>query len=266
MELNLTLDFERLPEYRLLCDALASRRNDKTAGIEMAATHIWMRLWVELGYQAQITNRAGWLSKNAAALFERSLEPMFGDDCRPMNLLVEAGCVTEEILRAPGDPAGASAASGNYFCERFAKANAHLAGNFRSREERGAAASALERNKNKIAHEAQAQAMLLPTEIFKRRDGSAMAQGEVDRSMIMIKTLDNCLKAPGRSKKHYTEGLIADAGQAVSVHQNSELREFYVWLSLNREHPAVPKTAEQILAEFEKYFRLAKGPSGPPNN
>jgi hypothetical protein len=121
---------------------------------------------------------------------------------------------------------------------------------------KGAAASALARSKMNIAKAAAAQAMLLPPEIFKRRDGTAMTDTEVNRCMVMIKTIDNCLRMPGRSKRDYSEGLIADAADVAEKHP--ELREFYVWLSTNHEHPAVPKTTEQVLADFERVFAMVR--------
>ena len=59
-----------------------------------------------------------------------------------------------------------------------------------------------------------------------------------------------------RKKGEYTEGLIADAWAAVEKHTSESLREFYIWLATNREHPAVPKVTEQILAKFEEVFAM----------
>jgi hypothetical protein len=248
MEMKLPVDFERLPEMRQLGAAL------RAAGCEMRdalACHLVMRLWVELAYQAQTSNEPGLLTEQGANLWvsgiEWTSETNWTDATDILQLMVAAGW-----LKGRG---GLGDAPKEYFCERFARLNGHLAGDFKSRELRGAAASALERNRKLIATEAVQQAMLLSPEIFRDREGRPIAASEVQRLMVVIKTVDNALKLPGRATGAYSEGLIADAAAAVAAHSPEELREFYVWLSLNREHPVVPKTTEQVLAGLEGLIR-----------
>lgn len=262
MDLNLPLDFERLPEYRTLVARLKAegQRLKSEKPIEAVATHIWLRLWVELGYLAQTTNRAGLLTEPGARLFEASLEPMFGDDCSPVKLLVEAGCLKEEISSfksqgSSGEPPEGGTPNG-YFCERFARLNAHLAGDFKKKESKGAAMSEVVRSAQRVAHEAQMQGMLLPPELFKQRDGRVMDSAQVNRCMVVIKTLDNCLKVKSRTQGEYSETVIMDALAAAEGHSQEELRELYAWLILHRDHPMVPKTAEQILGDFARIFGM----------
>ena len=103
-----------------------------------------------------------------------------------------------------------------------------------------------------IAATALQQAQLLPEEIFKKRDGTAMNQREVDRSMILILSLDRCLKARPRQRGDFTPGLMADACAAREATTDKELEEFYFWLLEHAEHPATPKTAEEILKDWER--------------
>ena len=238
MELNIPVDFERLPEFRQLCSELSS----PLVGGDETAVFIWMRLWVELAYQAQVTNRPGLLNGNGGELLRKSLGIMTAD-IDIFKMLFQCG-----ILKPDGDK--------GWFCDRFARMNAHLAQNYVSREAKGAAASALERNKNRIAQEANQQAMLLAPSLFKKSAGDTMTDSEIQRCMILIKTLDNCLKVNSRKRGEYTEGLMADAWAAVDKHTPEALREFFIWLSTNREHPAVPKTTEQVLAKFEECFAM----------
>jgi len=253
MELRIPVDFERLPEFRLLCRELRARQSEKQSegqsdqAVERVAVFIWMRLWVELAYLAQTTNEPGMLTVAGFKLFESTLEPLFGEGCEVAKILCESA-----ILRA--DPRGTDC----FYCERFARMNAHLAGNFKSREVRGAAGSALERNKHHIAREAHQQGMLLPPEMFKKGDGTQMESSEVNRCMVVIKTIDNCLQVRGRKQGEYTEGLIADAHGAAEGRTAEDLRKFYVWLAMNREHPLMPKTTEQVLREFERLWKMAR--------
>ena len=285
MELKLPVDFERLPEFRRLCEGLASRSKSAASAreIEAAATFIWMRLWVELAYEAQSTEpgiNPGTLTIGGSKRFVQSIAHLFGDDERPMEILVNAGMLiardfenhtlVEGWPTVPQPRYESKLEVSHYVSMRFSRHNQHLGANFVSRETKGAAASALERNKNRIAHEANQQAMLLAPEVFrvpveweKQPDGPvtatkmrALTDSEINRCMILIKTLDNCLRINNRKKGEYTEGLIADAWAAVDKHTPESLREFYIWLTTNREHPAVPKVTEQVLAKFEEVFGM----------
>jgi hypothetical protein len=143
----------------------------------------------------------------------------------------------------------------------FAATNAHLAGDYLAPEKRGNLRSRLNAVKNTIAAMAMQQALLLPPETFKKRDGTVMTQREVDRSMILILTLDRCLKARSRSGGDYTQGLLADAFAALEVTKPEELQEFYYWLLEHKGQPAVPETAEDILKEWDRVFKSATGPA-----
>jgi hypothetical protein len=246
MELKLPVDFERMTESRILCALLKAHWSKGANGTNsQCAPHIALamtiRLFVDLAYLAQATNRPGWLTNDGAGLYAQSLEPLFGDGAEPVALMTESGW-----LKAQDD---------GWFCERFARLNGHLAGNYVKKEVRMAAASEVSRNKNRIAQEAMQQAMLLPPEIYKRRDGSNLVGQEIDQVLVVIKTVDNCLQKRERRTASFTESLIADAAEVIAKHKREELVKFYEWLILNRNNPLVPQTTEQILAE-EEFARL----------
>ena len=100
------------------------------------------------------------------------------------------------------------------------------------------------------------QAQLLPPDHFRKRDGTKMEASEVQRAMVVIKNLDNALKASSRKTANYSEGLVTDALAASDGKTPEGLKEFYAWLMLKREHAAVPKTTEQVLARFEELYKL----------
>ncbi len=74
---------------------------------------------------------------------------------------------------------------------------------------------------------------------------------------ILIRNLDNCLGSPQRKQHSFTEGLLADAPAVVTAHDGGALKKFYFWLSSHRDRPTVPRTAEQLLRDFDTYLAVA---------
>ena len=255
LEIKLPLDFERLPEFWQLTEALRSAVEARAAAgpagpaglecqadVDATAVLLWVRLWVVLGYLARTTNRPGWL--NAAG--ERQVNQafrQFGDDAPPVTVLLAGGLVRRE-------------ADGIY-CDLFTATNKHLAGDFMTKEERGNRRSLPARSKNVIAQEAMMQAQLLPPEVFRRRDGTPLEQRDVDRCMVLVITLDRCLKARPRFKSNFTAGLLADAAHVVDT-AAGELPMFYEWLAEHFDKPATPKSADEILKDWARMLRVSK--------
>jgi hypothetical protein len=261
MDLKLPLDFERLPEFWQLEEALREvRAGFRVPGlgsrellegeIQQMAVLLWLRLWIVLGYLARTTNRPGWL--NAAGVRQMNAAfHQFGEECPPTGVLEKSG-----LLK--GEPRPGNAVAGEFYCDLFMATNAHLAGDYVSKEKRGNLRSALSRGRQEIAQAAMMQAQLLPPEIFRRRDGAAMDQRTVDRCMVLIMTLDRCLQARRRASGLFTQGLLADACAVLEATPAEELTEFYHWLQEHVSHPATPKSAEDILREWHKVFLTAK--------
>lgn len=252
MQLHLPLDFERLPEFWQLKETLQANATKPEArdelSLTMMAVYMWARLWVTLGYLARSTNQPGLLTVVGIQQFEKDLGSVFGDDCSPVLLLVQAGLLVVQ------DEAPAR----TYTCPLFRKHNEHLAGDFLPGHVKGNIRSRLSAAKNQIAHDAVQLALMLPAAVFKKRDGTTMTAREVESAMVLIMTLDRCLKARPRSKSEFTEGLIADAAAIRETVSVEDLTEFYYWIAERREHPRVPKSAEEILRDFDTLRAAAK--------
>ena len=245
--IQLPSDFERRPEFRQLVAALRQRHRQGPHAsipfpIEAIATHLWMRLFVELVYQAHITNRPGWLA-DGRALYEDSVGSLFGDDCPPLPLLVESRLLEER--------------DGDYFCAVFAEFNEQAAGNYVKREKRGQLRSEFVRQERELTMNALANAQLLPPEKFRKADGSEMEATEVQKAMMVVTRIDRALALPNRNPGGFTQGLIADAGRVGMAYQFETIKEVCFWLLEARRHPATPKTTEQILAGWENVLVMA---------
>ena len=242
-QLNLPVDLERLPEYRLLCGQLRARGSVASLPPpEVFASHLFLRLFVELAYAARSTNRPGYLGP-AKALFEESVGAMFGDDCKPLALL-QACTLLEER-------------DGDLFCSLFARGNEHLAGNHISKEKRGQRRSEFVRQEKELTHLALTQVQLIPPLKFRRADGTVLTPVEVSKAMLVVTRVDRALKQPNRQPGEFTEGLIADAAAVGMAHSQDTIKEVCFWLLEAREHPGTPKTTEQILAQWDSMMVMA---------
>lgn len=252
MNLNVPLDFERLPEFWQLGEALRARVKPATppltdGQINDQAVVLFMRLWVELGYLARHTNRPGFLNATGERQVNGKLT-QFGDDCPPVMVM------TGNLLRQGDD---------GLYCDLFTSLNGHLAGDFVSGEKRGNIASRLSAAKGNIVAAAVQQGDLLQMAIFKKRDATPMTQPERQRCMMLIITLDRCLNPSGFKAVHrpdgtYTAGLMADACAVVEAVTADELQKFYAWLIERRDLPMTPKTTEDLLKDWGVHFKVFK--------
>jgi hypothetical protein len=212
----------------------------------MAASFIWWKLYVELSYLAR-RHKPGVLTNTGLMQLQARVDHMLAEDC-PLGPLLVAATVLEEK-------------DGVMFCPQFARDNAHLSGDFKRGVDRGARNSAIVRQEQQVAKEAMAQSMLLPPEVFKRQDGTDMTASEIQRAMVLIRTLDGLCKT-SRQKRNYTEGLMASACAVIAEHNNNALREFYFWLTNKRDKegnfpPTIPSTAEQLIDQFKTLYAVS---------
>jgi hypothetical protein len=254
MNLHAPVDYERLPEFWQLCDSLRHRlalspaREATPQPIKQAATFIWWQLFITLGYSARRTNRPGWLSAADERRLAECVEPMFGDNCPVVSVLSDGD--TPLLVRVDD----------GHDCALFRELNQHLAGDHVPKEVRGNNRSQFQRSLKGIAQAAAHQALLLPPEIFTDRAGAPLEQREVDRCMNLILRIDRALLLPGaaprqRPKGEYTAGFIADAVEVVRRKiPDDEMTQWFYWLIDKREAPALPRSAEELLAAFDKYF------------
>lgn len=246
--LHLPLDFEQLPEYWQLREALASSSKAGTSPrqIEQSASFLFSRLMVTLGYQARSTCQPGRLTKGGVSQLRQSVDPLYGDDCNPVNLLESSGLLTSD-----GD---------GWNCPLFARLNPHLSANYKPSHIKGNERSRLAATMKNIPGEAAQQAVLLgmtQPEVFKKRNGEKMAQPEIQRCIIMIRTVDRCVGQKERTSSGFSEGLMATALAIVEQHDAEVLKKFYFWLVGQRENPAVGKTTEEVLAQIETLLPLS---------
>ena len=82
-----------------------------------------------------------------------------------------------------------------------------------------------------------------------------MDDRESATAMRVILTLDRQV-SPGykRHASTYTEGLIADAWHYAGELEPDKLDAFYCWLAERKDHPMTPKTAEDVVRNWETTY------------
>ena len=262
-ELRIPLDVEQLAETCQLRTLLRSqsivRNADNPREIEQAALFLITRLFVTLGYLARSTNRPGLLTFGGALQLRESLQPLYGDDCDPVKLLEAVGFIV---------PLADGRQNGAWHCELFARLNEHLAGDYRPKHLKGNDMRQVSIALKDAAAGAPHQSLLLLPEACRRvlPDGGRVPfePQELDRLMVVIGAIDKIFKF-GRQRTQFTESLLNAAAKACATAKyNSsavpeDLRQFLGWLINHRENARVPKTTEQVLADFDALFSLRNG-------
>lgn len=241
MEIHLPVDFERRLEFRTLAQRLKAHGDDS---IPVLA---YMRLMVELAYSANLHSRPGFLPEQAARLYVSGLTETSTTHPDLDNILV--ALEDSRVLRRE---------EGGYFCEHFAAWNKHLVTDHVSWSVANQRRSLVKRRSKAIETLASQQALLIPSERMRRRDGTALDADSANAVMVLIHTLDSCLERPQRKPAELTEGMVADAAEMIEAKTGKQRDEFARWLAVNREHAAVPRTTEQILARWQSVWEMQR--------
>ncbi len=266
MQLHVPVDFERLPEFRALRVVVGAECSTWNIGakaflVDPLCALLFLRLWVDLAYQATITRPLGLLPPEGVELFVSGFKELSGamPGFDPIKLLVAAGLLKAVDGRSKMEDGAATPVSNpssnahlpsSFLCERFARWNEHLALDHKSAQVRGAEHSALARNKRNIAQASAQQSMLLPPASFKKRDNTPLTGTEMNRALTVINMVDNCLKLARRRSGDYPDGLLHDAVEVCERYDPDQLETAYYWIIDHRDHPGIPKTTEQLLANF----------------
>ncbi len=221
--LHLEPDFERWPEVRSLAALFPPDGGASIAALET------VRLFVELVYQAPVTRRVGYLSDKLT----RSLA------CLPQ--LVESGL----LIPCP---------EGGFVCPRFESLHSHLRAGQESIQVKGKRHQSFSRAR-KVAEERSFQLSLgIDPKLWVDAAGAALAEDEIRKVTMLVLTFDAACNNGVRSARRQdqiTASLIQDALRI--LRSNAEDLIHGVALAiLDSVHPAMPRSTESALRDFEK--------------
>lgn len=230
--LHLPLDHEQWSEYRAL------KKEVGTA----CASYMTLRIWVELGYQAQAGKPVGILDAKAQLMVGEGLETPYPE--KAVGLLVSTGFLVEK----QGEP-------GVLFCERFSKLNKHLDSSYKPREVWGAEKSKYVRDMRRYEESALQFALEIPESVWEKEDGKQMEHDEIGQVMLLIRGCDNALGKADRQQNNrgFSQTLVRCALAVVKEFTQDQREAILLKLLKARGNPVIPPTTEQL---------LAVGPSG----
>jgi hypothetical protein len=233
--MNLPRDFQSHPSFQNLVARI---------GNEPMATHIFIGLWVQLDYQAELHGRAGGFLKDQAANFSRWLK---ADTDLPITALQSARLLVDDP-----DP-------DYWLCKWFRQENLELDANHRERGDYRKQFYSLV-NPKKIILGTARLVEELPPAIWEKGDGSRMTPSEMNRAVVLIRTVDQILKRPEpRDIDQYETGLIADAHRVTSELTDAKLEIILCGLAMRlygktrgRHMPdtVIPSQTEMLLKQF----------------
>lgn len=232
--LHLPLDHESWVEYRAL----------KAAVGPVSATFALIRLFVDLGYQAKAGSPIGLLDERAQKFANEGMEEMGKIET---GRAIETACCPIEALKASGFLVPRE---GGLFCQQFERLNTHLDAGYKPMHMRGAAMSAFVRGTRKDSRQMTQYALLIPTHIWEKEDGTKLTHEEINDVMTLIRGCDNALGKPERpaNESGFTQQLARSAFAVLQEFPADQVERILRKIVESRGHPALPPTTEQLLA------------------
>jgi hypothetical protein len=225
MTLSLPRDFQAYSCYRRLRDMIGDN----------AALCLFVRLWVELGYQIDVHGGSGVFSKKEAQAFLDSL-PIGPEKTAAFGSLVNSQCLI---------PSGE-----DYVCPMFVLANKDLDANYVPDSQRAQLLSAFNKRIQKIDKNAIPFTATIPPECWSV-DDRIMTQEEMKRAVMLIKTIDAVLRSPDRQAYDYTPGLCQAALQVTKDYTENKLHVILRTMFIKRSTCGLNRSTEYYLNHFE---------------
>jgi hypothetical protein len=222
------IDLFRLPEYYLL---------EKQLGKGVAG-YVVLSLWRELGYEAN-NHPLGAVPKEFAAFMCERIDLDNATADKLLTILLDTGVLTE---------------SGDYYwCRQFAISNesAWSEGKEDSefRKRLGDIQAAVAKHTRPITP---------PPEV----DGKPVTSTESNSAIVTIRMIDSIFKRKIRVHSEFTEPLLIEAIRAYRDLGNETMLLFLRELQVRSLARALPRTAEQLFASFDKVMIFLQPPCG----
>lgn len=253
---------ETIP-FRRLVTCLNKFKSLLPAPVEICASAAYLRLCCDLAFDANISNRPGFIRELSLNLHFDLLERIelstfaFGkkewrETYFESELLVEH---EKEIYHAGWFIAGGI--------------NKHTAGRFQNKHHIGGHVTSFRKKKKAIDKTAQAIAIELAPEGFYRDSrGNPLSSDQVKEAVSLIQQIDTIMRRDSRlpDVSNFSPGLVLTAFQQSAKWKNkmvnykskptSALLLICQYLIEARNEHGFPETTEQILQQFDKYSQV----------
>jgi hypothetical protein len=228
MVISIPRDYQSYPVFRLL--------TAKMDGDEVWANHLFMRLWVELGYQCDLHEQPGMFDRGCIESFNHSVH-------RPdaFAILLEVN-----LLHSRDE---------DYYCLMFAKANQELNPDLLPDHQRRELLGRFSKKREVAASDAAHLIPRLPDEVWLTETGERMTLEQMKRCITFIKTTDSVQRMKARQKNEFTVGLVHDAYRIITRFTDVQLDVILKRLYFARARKLsthVPRNTGDLLRRFEE--------------
>lgn len=190
-------------------------------------------LWTQLGYQLEIHGASGFFEFKDAELFLRSLP--IPQDQKPvvMSALLESG-----FLRVQGH---------DFDCPLFLYYNPELDKNYIPDANKW---YIYDRARNQMEEDKSATVTKLPKDCWFVEETRVMP-GDMNRIVMLVKTVDGILKLGRRAPEEYDTPLIHAALRVIQSHTDARLDIILKRLWIKRSTNGIPRNTVAVLNQFE---------------
>jgi hypothetical protein len=234
MTFSVRRDFDRYPEVRRLQAILAH----SFPSAHILASHIFMQLWKELAYQAEM---------NALGDFPKAEFGFFFDALNISSTGLTAEIMTDVLLKS----GLLKEYEKTYFCPIFFADNTNLSREYKAPSVTAHEVRTLKIKKDKYEKKAEKEALSMPEDYFSEVDGKPVEKFEMNRAIVLIRVIDSILCRPERAKPDFGVGIVHDACRVVRRFDPGQLDAIHLRMLTKRRTPALPRSTEHFLSNID---------------
>lgn len=231
MTLKIPRDFQSYPAFRQLMIEV---------GNEQDAIFLFLKLWIELGYQCDQHEQAGYFDRGCVAAFNASVKT-FQD--KPAIVCLLAARV---IIPHKDD--------GDFICPMFIKTNDELSADNMPAGAKAELTARFNRKRHVAIENMPSVVSRLPEDVWMGPMGHRLTLEEMKRAITLTKVVDSVMGQKARQKFEFTLGVIHDAHRVncrfSDVQIDVILKRLY-FLRRTRNILTVPRQAAEVLRRWD---------------
>lgn len=229
--IEIPLDYASWPCFRKLVRIISGMPDGTLAAVD----HIYLRLWIELGYQGAV-HPLGWIAEEEFWSLMKRLKIPSATPQLLADALLDSGVIVKQ--------------EEGYFCRMFFHANEGGSDRKLSmRQLRGHAARVYAQRVKAITERVPEKSKVLSA--MWPEETAGLDPETLNGAVTTIDVLDAILGRPARPIEDYTLGLFMDACGYFERFGAARVDLMHKRFMALRKEPGLPRTAERILSDID---------------